>query len=180
MSASLDQLAPQLERDDRCCRAVIETPAGARAKFGYDPGLGRFVLKGVLPAGMAFPLDFGFIPGTLGEDGDPIDILILAEAELPVGCVADVRLIGLIEAEQSEGQEGEARTVRNDRLVARLAKSRTYENVEEIEQLGDGFADELARFFTTYNDLKGKTFTVLGVRGADAACDAIESARNVG
>jgi len=174
MSASLDQLPPQLDAATRCCRAVIETPAGARAKFGYDPDLGRFVLKGILPAGMAFPLDFGFIPGTCGEDGDPLDVLVLAEADLPVGCVADVRLIGLIEAEQTESHEGKTKTVRNDRLVARLAKSRAFENIEEVGQLGDGFTDELARFFTTYNDLKGKKFEVLGIRGSRAACDAIE------
>jgi inorganic pyrophosphatase len=175
MTHRIDQLDHQLDDSARCCRAVIETPASARAKFGYDPDLDRFVLKGVLPAGMAFPLDFGFIPGTLGEDGDPVDVLVLSEAALPVGCVANVRLIGVIEAEQTEAHDGKCRTVRNDRLVARLAESRAYENIGEVEQLGDGFTDELARFFTTYNSLKDKKFEVLRIRDSKAACDAVQA-----
>jgi inorganic pyrophosphatase len=173
MRPRLDQLPHQLDPESRCCRAVIEAPANSRAKFGYDPDLDRFVLKGMLPAGMAFPLNFGFIPGTLGEDGDPVDVLVLAEAELPVGCIADVRLIGLMQAEQTESHDGKTRTVRNDRLIGRLAKSRAFENIGEVEQLGEGFSDELARFFTTYNALKGKKFEVLGVRDAKAACAAV-------
>jgi inorganic pyrophosphatase len=66
------------------CRASIETPRGLRSKFDYDPESGLFELAGVLPAGMAFPLSFGFIPATKAEDGDPVDILVLADEICPL------------------------------------------------------------------------------------------------
>ena len=89
---------------------------------------------------------------------------------------ASTSVIGIIAAEQTETHEGETKTVRNDRLVARLAKSRAFGNIEEVEQLGEGFTDELARFFTTYNALKDKKFNVLSIRGSKAASEAIDRA----
>ena len=156
------------------CRAVIETPAESRAKFDYDPESGMFMLAGVLPAGMAFPLDFGFVPSTRGEDGDPVDMLILSEfaQPLPVGCLVDARLIGVIEAEQT--QDGE--TKRNDRLVGRLAKSRSFAEIDTIDQLGASFCEELKTFFATYNDLKDRRFTTLRFAGPDRAARLIEQA----
>ena len=163
------QLDHNLDHDTICCRAVVETPAGSRAKIDFDTDSGLFELRGVLPAGMAFPLAFGFIPSTKGEDGDPIDVLILSEEALAVGCLLTLRLLGVIEAEQTESGE----TVRNDRLVGRLAQSRAYANITSLDQLGDGFAEELGRFFTTYNELKGKRFKVLATRGPDRAAELV-------
>jgi len=81
-----------------------------------------------------------------GEDGDPLDILVIADDALPVGCLVSARLLGVIEAEQSDGGE----TCRNDRLIATLAESKTYAGVQTIDQPGPAFVDELASFFTTY------------------------------
>lgn len=126
---------------------------------------------------MAFPLDFGFIPSTKGEDHDPIDVLILAETALPVGCLVEVRLIGLIEAMQTESDAyGMPKKLRNDRLVARIDQSRAFADIEEIEQLGDSFCEELARFFGTYNALKNRSFEVIATRGADAAVQTVQNA----
>lgn len=176
--SDLTLLPNRLDSVARTCRAVVETTFGSRAKIDFDPESGLFLLAGVLPAGMAFPLDFGFIPSTLGEDGDPLDVLILAECDLPVGCLADVQLIGVIEANQTEDDgHGGCSTVRNDRLVARLAHSRSFADVEEIAQLGDGFRAELERFFVTYNALKGKRFEVIATRDAAAAVGAVEKAQ---
>lgn len=87
-------------------RIVIETPKGSRNKYSYDPECDCLQLSTVLPEGMVFPYDFGFIPSTLGDDGDPLDILILMEAPVVPGCVVTVRLIGAIEAEQKRAGRG--------------------------------------------------------------------------
>src|SRR6476660_5284343 len=80
------------------CRTIIETPKGSRNKFKYDPESKLFMLGGLLPEGMMFPFDFGFVPSTLGEDGDPVDMMVLMDAPAHCGCLIDVRVIGLIEA----------------------------------------------------------------------------------
>lgn len=166
-------LPHRLDRDALTCRAVVETPAGSRAKFTFDEDSGLYRLGKMLPAGLAFPLDFGFVPSTLGGDGDPLDILILSEAELPVGCLADVRLLGAIEVEQwSEGED----KVRNDRLIARLAESRAFAEVASLGQLGQAFADELDSFFRTYKTLRGQRYEVLATGGPARAADLIEQA----
>lgn len=163
----------RLDRAALTCRAIVETPAGSRAKFTFDQDSGLYALGKTLPAGLAFPLDFGFVPSTLGGDGDPLDILILAEAALPVGCLVDVRLLGAIEAEQ--WREGEAR-VRNDRLVARLAESRTFAELRSMAQLGDAFASELDSFFRTYKTLRRQRYEVLATGGPERAAELIEQA----
>src|SRR5881394_3501639 len=82
--------------------AVIETPKGHRNKFKYDEKRGLFRLSGVLPAGAVFPFDFGFVPSTRGEDGDPLDVLVLMEEPAFCGCLISARLLGAIEARQKE------------------------------------------------------------------------------
>src|SRR5437764_15464112 len=81
---------------------IVDTPKGSRNKFKYDEELGLFKLSGVLPAGAVFPFDFGFVPATLGGDGDALDVLLLMDEPAFVGCLVEVRLIGVIEAEQTE------------------------------------------------------------------------------
>ena len=153
-----------------------ETPRGARHKYDYEEESGLFVLHGVLPAGMAFPLAFGFVPGTLAEDGDPVDILILADEELPIGTMLAVQLLGVIEARQTER---DGRTVRNDRLIGRPVETRLYADVADLDCLGDALVDELTRFFVTYNDLKGKRFEVIAIGDGARACTLIaEAARH--
>jgi inorganic pyrophosphatase len=173
MSASLTDLPHDLDRQALTCRAIVETPHGLRAKFIYDEETRLFALGKLLPVGLAFPVDFGFVPSTLGGDGDPIDLLILAEAELPVGCLVTVRLLGSMEVEQ--WRDGEPR-VRNDRLIARLAESRAFAAVERTEQLGEGFADELDTFFRTYKEARGQQFEVLAIGGPERAVELIEEA----
>lgn len=170
------QLDHRLDPDQLTCRALIESPAGSRAKFDLDTEHGLYELRGILPAGIAFPLDFGFIPSTLAEDGDPLDILILSEAALPVGCLVTARLLGVIEAEQTEEVDGRPNCVRNDRLVGRLAQSRAFANVVTLEQLGEGFAKDLHRFFETYNDLKGNRFEVIAIDGPERAVQLVRMA----
>ena len=77
---------------------VIETPKGSPNKYDYDSSCGAFRFVAVLPEGMSFPFDFGFVPSSLGDDGDPLDVLVLMDAPTPVGCVLSVKLIGVIVA----------------------------------------------------------------------------------
>ena len=162
-------IAHQLDDDALTCRAIIETPRGSRVKYDYEPDTGLFEVAGVLPAGMAFPLAFGFVPGTLGEDGDPLDILVIADDDLALGSLLTVKLLGVIDAKQT--QEGDTR--RNDRLIGKVVPSRSFADIEELAQLGQAFVGELTRFFVTYNELKQKLFVVLNVGDAANARDRV-------
>ena len=171
--ADLLTLPHCLDRAALTVRAIVETPSGRRTKFDYDPESGLFALHGVLPAGMAFPMAFGFVPNTLAQDGDPIDILVLADEDLPVGCLAVVKLLGVIEACQTE-RDGKQN--RNDRLIGRILKSRIYADVNDLDCLGRAMVGELTSFFETYNALKGKHFQVTAISDPHRACALIEEA----
>jgi len=99
--------------DDEIIQVVIETPKGSRNKYAFDPKQKIFELKKVLPAGMAFPYDFGFVPSTLADDGDPVDVLVLMDEPAFPGCLLKCRIIGVIEGEQRSRKE----KGRNDRIV---------------------------------------------------------------
>ena len=150
---------------------VVETPGGSSLKFNYDPKTGFFRLKKMLPVGMVFPYDFGFIPGTKGEDGDPLDILIVAEFSSFPGCVISCRLIGGIKAMQS-GKE--KRDIRNDRFIAIPAQSRTYGHLTDIGDLPEQILKETEDFFVNYNQIEGKVFKPLGIMSAQEAIKMID------
>ena len=167
---ALEQLDNELDAAAFTCRAIVETPAGSHAKFAYDPESGLFQLGKLLPVGLAFPLDFGFIPSTLGGDGDPLDVLVMPEVVLPVGCLVDVRLLGVMEAEQRKAGK---RAKRNDRVIVRLVESRLFRGIEQLSQLGQPLADELAIFFQTYKALRGQAYDILNVGGPERAVEII-------
>src|SRR3981189_3744383 len=110
--SDLSTLSPQPDQKKSTCRAIIETPKGCRNKFDYDPDSGLFMLGGSLPEGVMFQFDFGFIPSTLGDAGDPVDVLVLMDAPAYVGCLIETRITGLITAEKTE----DGKTESNDRL----------------------------------------------------------------
>jgi inorganic pyrophosphatase len=91
----------RLDVEGATCRVVIETPKGSRSKYTWDSSVEAFELSGLVPAGMSFPLDFGMIPATLADDGDPLDILVIGDEPAVVGCIVDVRILGVIKAEQT-------------------------------------------------------------------------------
>src|SRR5690349_13619163 len=103
--------------------AVIETPRGSRNKFKFDPATGAFELGKQLPAGAVFPYDFGFVPSTLGDDGDPLDVLVLLETATFPGCIVHVRLIGVIDGRQREASDrAEPAPHRRRRGIARIRR----------------------------------------------------------
>jgi inorganic pyrophosphatase len=138
---------------------VIETPKGCRNKYKFDDETGVFALGGVLPAGAVFPFDFGYIPATRGEDGDPLDVLILMDEPAFVGCVVPARLIGVIEAEQTEK---DGKRERNDRLIAVATHSHDDHDLRSLKDVAGNLLDEIEHFFVSYNEARGKRFKALG------------------
>ncbi|MGI8544299.1 MAG: inorganic diphosphatase [Aridibacter sp.] len=162
------------ETDD--LNVIIETPKDCRNKYALDEELGVFVLKGVLTAGHSFPYDFGFIPQTLGGDGDPLDVLVLMDESAFTGCLVKTRLIGVIEAEQTER---DGKVERNDRLIAVAAESRTHSDIKSINDLSDVLLKQIEHFFISYNEEKGKKFKPLGRFASRKAKDLVEEGMKV-
>jgi len=163
--ADLTALANNLDPKKSLCAAIIETPKGCRNKFDYDPESNLFKLGGLLPEGMMFPFDFGFIPSTLGEDGDPLDIMVLMDAPAHVGCLLDVRLIGVIEAKQTE----DGKTESNDRLLGVAVHSYNHAGLETIDHVSKTLLDQVEEFFVSYNKQRGKKFRITGTGGPKKA-----------
>ena len=153
-------------------RIVIETPRGSRNKYSYDPRCDCMQLSTVLPEGMVFPYDFGFIPSTLGQDGDPLDILVLMDQPVVPGCVVRARLIGAIEGEQKEKGEG---WMRNDRLIAVATHAQTHDSAKALSDLRPRLVKEIEEFFVTYNKLRERTFKAKDALGPKKAQKLIEA-----
>src|ERR1700704_3688387 len=129
--SDLSVIANDWKRKKRECKAIIETPKGRRNKFDYDPKTRLFQLGGLLPEGLAFPFDFGFIPSTLGDDGDPLDVMVLMDEPAHVGCLLDIRIIGVIEAVQAQGGKSET----NNRLIAVAIHSYNHGELSSLNEL---------------------------------------------
>ncbi len=149
---------------------IIETPRGSRNKIKYDPSSRRFKLSKVLPEGMMFPYDFGFVPGTKAEDGDPLDVLVLTDEALFAGCLVQCRLVGAIEADQTE--EGD--TKRNDRLIAIATQSLLYSEIKSLDELNPKVLEQIDAFFVNYQRVRGIQFKVLGHAGPPQAQRILE------
>jgi inorganic pyrophosphatase len=162
-----------VRKKDGLLRVIVETPKGSRNKFSFDTKQEIFSLKSVLPAGMVFPYDFGFLPKTLADDGDPIDVLLLMDEPAFPGVLVPSRLIGVIEGEQIDGKK----RIRNDRLVAIADANHMYANVHKLNDLPKQFLRELEDFFVNYHRLEGKEYKLLGCRGIAQAEKLIKKAK---
>jgi inorganic pyrophosphatase len=155
---------------------VIETPSASGNKLKFDNELGMYRLDRVLPAGMIFPFDFGFIPETLAEDGDPLDTIVLLDSPVGVGVVVEARLLGVIEAEQ---QEHKGRSwVRNDRLVAVAGGPKGHASPRSLDDLDPFRLEAIESFFAYYHALDDERFRVVARRGVRAAEEAIRKAHD--
>ena len=162
-----------IDKNAGILQVVIETPKGSRNKFAFDPEQRVFTLRKVLPAGMAFPYDFGFLPRTLAPDGDPLDVLLLMDEPAYPGVVVRSRLIGVIEGEQVEGKKKN----RNDRLLAVAEANHQYANIRTFKDLPNKFLSELEEFFVNYHRQEGKEYRLLGCKGNGSAMRLIGEAR---
>lgn len=166
-------LNPINPKDERILRVVIETPKGSRNKFAFNPDERIFELKKVLPAGMAFPYDFGFVPSTRADDGDPVDVLVLMDEPAFPGCALSCRPIGVIEGEQGDKKKKK----RNDRIVAVQEDAHSWADIKTMDDLGKEFCSELEEFFVNYHRLSGKQYRVLDVKGPGTARKLVKSSR---
>jgi len=169
----LDRL-PTFDDETACLMVVIETPKGSRNKLTYVPAHDALVLKRVLPQGMSFPFDLGFIPSTLGDDGDPLDVLVLLDESVPAGCIVPSRLIGVIDARQSD-DAGEM--VENARFIAVGERCELFADVKRMSDLPAAVLRQIEQFFVSYNEQAGKRFEVSGSRGGTAARHLLDAGR---
>jgi inorganic pyrophosphatase len=162
---------PAYHKKRQAMHVVIETPKGSHNKYNYNPEFRCFEFGTVLPEGMTFPYDFGFIPSTLGDDGDPIDILILMDFPVMPGCLLKARLIGAIQAEQ---KEMDGKWLRNDRLIGVSVDSRVHEGVSKLKDMRPHTLEQIIAFFQSYNEQHDKKFKPIGNCSADAALKLVK------
>lgn len=171
--ADPSHLPPVDDQDERLIQVVVETPKGSRNKYAFDSKRKVFELKKVLPAGMAFPYDFGFLPSTEGGDGDPLDVLVLMDEPAFPGCLVKCRLIGVIEGQQDNKKK--QKKERNDRLIAIEHRNHAWADIRHVGDLGKQFCRELEEFFVNYHQLSGARYEVIGLKGPEAARKLIRS-----
>jgi inorganic pyrophosphatase len=153
---------PVRDRESGHVLVVVETPKGSHSKYKYDPGYNALSLGAVLAEGLSFPYDFGFVPSTLGEDGDPLDALLFLDHVVPAGCVVTARLIGVLEVRQRTGRD-EWR--RNDRVFAVATHAPAHQHLHTLADLGPQRLEEVESFFVHYAGFNGKVLEILGRHG---------------
>jgi inorganic pyrophosphatase len=170
--------APSLARiepfdDEGHVRVVVESPKGAIVKFAFDPAIGALSLSRPLPAGIAFPFDFGFVPSTLAADGDPLDALVFHDRASYPGIVIACDVLAAIGLEE-DSDDGER--IRNDRLIVVPA--------EDARSAGDGddpglttrWKRELEQFFLSATFFEDKNVAIVGWMGRKKARALIDEA----
>jgi inorganic pyrophosphatase len=161
----LDRL-PLVDEETGDLTVVLETPKASRNKYKYDAERDVMRLGAVLGEGLAFPYDFGFFPSTLGEDGDPLDVLLFLDAAVPPGCVATARLIGVLEVEQKEKRKP---WKRNDRFFGVATHAHSHQRLKHIDELRPRLLPEIEAFFIHYAGLNGKELRVMRRSGPERA-----------
>ena len=153
---------------------IVETPKGSQFKYKYDPKKKWFEVNKALPVGFVFPYDFGFIPDTKGEDGDPLDVLIFSEFSFLQGSMIKCKVIGSMKAEQSEGKE----TIRNDRIFVTPDLKGFYPVYESLKDIQKEKLKEIESFFIYYNSMQDKIFKPLGILTAKETMKIIKHQRS--
>ena len=158
--------------DDGNLRVVVETPRGSQAKLGYDPKLKAFTLSKSLLTGLSYPYDWGFIPATRAEDGDPLDVMVIHDAATYPGLVLKCKIIGVLQVEQrSKGKKAK----RNDRLFAVPRGSHAERDLSDVRDLTSAKREELEKFFIDTDELEDKELKILGWKGPKAALRTIQA-----
>lgn len=152
--------------------AVVETPRGSHAKLEFDRKLGAFTLSKPLLAGLTYPYDWGFIPSTRADDGDPLDVLIIHDVATFPGLIMKCRPIGILEAVQTENGSKE----RNDRIFVVPDRAPFEGDLQDIRHLPERAIQELENFFQATNALEKKKITFDGWGGPNKAIKTIKKA----
>ncbi len=153
----------------RAVKAMIEIPKGSSNKYEYDHRSGEFVLDRVLYSPVHYPADYGFIPETLAEDDDPLDILVLVTSPTFPGCAIRVRPIGALAMADDKGPDTKILSV--PLVDPRLAQ------IDDLDQVGNHVLKEIEYFFSIYKDLEGKKVVTSGWQDAGYAWEIIDQSR---
>jgi inorganic pyrophosphatase len=168
-----DLLKLPVRNKDGDVHVVVETPRGSAAKLEFDPEYQVFTLSKPLILGLTYPYDWGFIPSTKGDDGDPIDALVLHDAATAPGLVLKCKIIGVLEVEQSEkGKKG----IRNDRLIAVPRESHREKADKDVRDLPKQIRQEIEKFFVATDELESKELKFLGWKGPKTGRSLIDAA----
>ena len=147
----------------------VEIPKGSRNKYEFDEELDAIVLDRFLFSSMVYPTDYGFIPKTHAEDGDPLDAMVCVSEPTFPGCVIPVKPIALFRMEDDQGVD--------DKVLAVPCSDPTWNQLATLEDLNQQLQDEIAHFFSVYKDLEQKKVKVDGWHSRDEAEEEIEKAR---
>jgi inorganic pyrophosphatase len=151
---------------------VIETPKESRVKFKRSEQSDVYILDRILPPGLRFPFNYGFVPNTRAEDGDPTDVILILDEPLFPGCRVKSKIIGVLKAKQTES----GKTNRNDRLVAvPILDTRSPALLEDLPQ---DFADDVERFFATYHRAEGNEFKLVGIGGVEEGMKLVKNTQS--
>ncbi|CAN5308182.1 inorganic diphosphatase [soil metagenome] len=164
------QLPDTFSQDGKNINVVVDTPAGSPAKYNYDEKTGSFKLKKILPAGLVFPFHFGFVPHTLAEDGDPLDVLVLMDAPSWPGCIVECRIPGMLQATQTM----RSKKVHNDRIIGVANASRKFKKIKSISDLDPYLMEEIINFLLSYTRLENKNFKITSKQGPEKAMALIK------
>jgi inorganic pyrophosphatase len=167
--AALDQIKP-FSKDD-LIHVVVESPRGSAVKLKYEPALQVMSISRPLPLGLMFPYDWGFVPGTRGADGDPLDAIVLWDVATYPGVVIPCHALALLNVDQ----KGETTRVRNDRLILRPAAARREAGQKDAAAVSERVRAEIAQFLLAATALEGKDIRILGWDGPAAVVDLIRS-----
>jgi inorganic pyrophosphatase len=148
---------PAFHGRSRFVNIVVDTPKASPYKLKYEAETGIFRLHKALPLGMVFPFNFGFVPCTLGGDGDALDVLIISDYVMPNGPVVLGQLISVLEATQHQGDH----TQRNDRLIAIPIGLASRKPMQPVVEFNSALKKAIADFFAKYNELQGRTFRLI-------------------
>jgi inorganic pyrophosphatase len=151
---------------------VIETPRGSRAKLAYDPKLETFTLTKSLLVGLTYPHDWGFVPSTRAEVGDPLDVMVIHDAATFPGLMLACRIVGILQIRQKNKGKAE----RNDRLFAVPRRSHSERGLRDVPELSKPFREELEKFFIATDELEDKKLDIIGWKGPKVAQKAIKDA----
>ncbi|MGH9491652.1 MAG: inorganic diphosphatase [Terriglobales bacterium] len=149
--------------------AIIEIPRGTRTKYEYDVHLGVFRLDRVLYASMFYPTAYGFIPGTIAADGDPVDVLVMISEPLDVGVMLRARPVGLLKMQDEKGED--------DKVLAAAVDDPTYRNLRELEDVTEDELRLIEHFFRSYKTLERKHVASQGWSPRPAALEAVRAGR---
>jgi inorganic pyrophosphatase len=153
----------------RTLRCLVEIPKGSRNKYEFDEALGGIKLDRFLFSSVVFPADYGFIPDTIGEDGDALDAMVLVGERTFPGCLIEVRAIAVLRMTDDRGQD--------DKIVCVPLEDPNWSGLEDLDDIPDQIREEVRHFFSIYKQPEGIDVEIQGFEGCDKAVELIEQAR---